>query len=197
VTDVLLPDMTAPDLLDALEEIKRQSFRLVLHTHDDHKLPIRRQWVDILLPRPASKQELVQATRAALQMKRSRTGQVILLVGGDDSELGPLDLVLSAGGHVCLTARGLGAAAQMIRGYGANLVAIDSRVLGMGWANLQLLQELGDLQFRLVILCPQMGEVERRLTQTHGIAAVLYTSGSAQTAAQELLAAPTATEATV
>jgi DNA-binding NtrC family response regulator len=189
VTDVLLPDMTAPDLLDAFEAIEDHSFKLVVHSYEDRDLALGDRKIDIFLRRPASREELVQAVRFAMQRKRSPSGLSLLLVRGDEGDLEPLRQVLSGRGHACLAAVGLGAAAEMIRDYRVDLVVVDSRVLGLGWVKLKSLGWTETSNLRVAVLSHEMQKVEKRLSETYGVTVVPYTPGAEEAAANAVFAA--------
>ncbi len=189
VTDVLLPDMTAPDLLDALAGFDRHAFQLVLHSYEDPDLPMSEEVSSIFLRRPASKEELIQTVNLALQKKRAPGGITILMVGGDDGDSEPLRQVLSGRGHACVVVLGMGAAANWLSNHRADLVLVDKRALGLGWANLSLLEHSRDAKdFRLVVLCDAVCRTDRRLADMHGASVVVCTPGAESAAAEAILA---------
>ncbi len=186
VTDVLMPDLTAIDLLDALEGLSERSFKLIVHSYEDADPSWRKQGVDIFMRRPASKTELVQAVRVAMHKKRSASGLTILLVSGDGVDLSALEPALAEHGHVCVTTQGVGAAIGMLRGYRIDRMVVAEDVLAMSWSNLKLLEQEAE-GMRVTVLCENIRKTERRMAEVLGVDVLGYRPGAEAEVAASLL----------
>ena len=122
VTDVLLPDMNASDLLDSLTSIENRQFVIVAHTHTHDGSELRRRGVDIFVQRPATEDELRQAVQLALK-KRSKA-LTVALVAGDGAEHRDLLRLVSERGDMPLATPTLASAADLIRNNPIDLVIV-------------------------------------------------------------------------
>lgn len=68
VTDVLLPDMDAADILDALGPAGQRSYTVIAHTYADDEEELRNTGVDVVLRRPVSAEELVKTVADAMNL---------------------------------------------------------------------------------------------------------------------------------
>lgn len=81
VTDVLLPDMDAPAVIAALTGRGDRPYRIVLHSFAGDTADMRSRGIDIVLQRPAGRDELTQAVRMACL--NARNASTVLVVGND------------------------------------------------------------------------------------------------------------------
>ncbi len=81
VTDVLLPDMDAPEVIAGLTDRGDRPYRIVLHSFAGDTADLRSRGIDIVLRRPAGRDELLQAVRMACL--NARNASTVLVVGND------------------------------------------------------------------------------------------------------------------
>lgn len=176
VTDVLLPDMNASELLEALANIPRRPFRLVVHSYAGNASELRRRGVDIFLRRPATKEELIQAVQVAMQ-KRSAAGLTALLLEDGGVDIRRCSSLLSGEGHMPVVVETIEAAAGLTRDYAIDVVMVTKNCLKPDWGDLARFRSTADDNIRVIVLCDGLGKKERRLAEAHRVEAMPYTRG--------------------
>ncbi|UCG16121.1 MAG: response regulator [Phycisphaerales bacterium] len=188
VTDVLLPDMHAAELLAALDAVSPRLFRLVIHSYAGDGPELRRHGVDIFLRRPASKEDLIQGVQVAMR-KRSSRGLTVLLVKDEGFDGGELCSILSERGHLPIVAETIREAADQLRQYPVDVVLLSEAVVCGGWANLEELRLSVQDNVPIMILCESVRRKERQLAESCGVQLIRYRPGGEE----EALDAVTAT----
>jgi signal transduction histidine kinase/DNA-binding response OmpR family regulator len=193
LTDVLLPDMNAADLLDALADARlRRRFGLIVHSYAGEGGDMRRRGADIVLQRPATPSEVVESVRIA---SRTRTGaaRTILLVGEGAFNSTRLQQLLAETESFTLTAGGLEQAGQLLRSYPIDTVVVANRLLPPGWVDLRGLMDIAEGQLRVIVACKSPGRRERAWAREQGVELVA-TGRTAEEAVVRRLSASHATE---
>lgn len=177
ITDVLLPDINATDLLDALKRTKDHPFRLIIHSYaGDGRELIQTYGADIFLRRPVSKEELVMAVETAMK-KRDTVGLSVMLVESNDVDTVDLQNRLSDAGHVPLLAPSIDRAAALMHDYATDVVLVPSSALGHEWEELGELGPTDREHTRILVLCDGARRKDRALSDTHGVQLVNLRNG--------------------
>ena len=184
VTDMLLPDMDASELLEAIGEVSPRSFRLIIHSYAGDAPELRRRGADVVLSRPASAEELLQAVRLAMQ-RQSAERRSILLVNSSSGDLRRFKRQLADVGHLPIVAQTLTDAVTLIQDYPIDAVLLASDLLDDDWAGLKKLGHGADNDLRVFVLCEHIRKKERRLADAHGVTVL---SGQPENEAQSLAA---------
>lgn len=177
VTDVLLPDMDATEVLDRISGLPDRSFRLIVHSYAGDGGEFTRRGVDVFLRRPVAKEELLQAIHVAMQ-KRSAPGLTVLLVEAGGLDTTRFTGLLSGIGHMPLVAEDLEAAETRIRDYSIDAVLLSSNALRKSWAELRQLREACPGDSTILVLCDAVRRRERQLAEEHRVTAMPYRPGS-------------------
>jgi len=185
VTDVLLPDMDATELLDALSHMPRRSFRLVVHSYVDDGPELRRRGVDVFVRRPATREEIREAVRVALRKKSTDTRTVVLVETGT-ADWTKFSRLLSADGHVPVVARSLPEAAGIIRGCAADVVLVPADALTGDWSNLTALCGPGRGGVRVIVIGEKPSKAPRRLAGQRGVTLLPYRPGNEEVVVEAL-----------
>lgn len=128
LTDLLLPDIDAGDLLVSLLEMKqRHRFAIVAHTFTADGPVLREEGVDVVINRPAYPEELRQAVRVAL--RRTEKNRSVLLVGSDVFTPRAVADGLAAQGQTPLIAAGVEHLRRLLRDYPIDSVVISAALL--------------------------------------------------------------------
>lgn len=175
VTDVLLPDMNAVDMLDALADVPNRSFKVIAHTYASDGSQLRRRGVDIYLERPATKEELLQAIELA--MKKRSAALTVLLVAPASMDLREIVDLVSERGDMPLVTQTLESAAKLIRDNPIDFVLIVDQVLTSDWSNLDTLHPILQDTTRVVVICEHIRRKQRHLAEQLGATAVAYQPG--------------------
>jgi signal transduction histidine kinase/CheY-like chemotaxis protein len=191
VTDLLLPDMNAPELLKSLEEMENRDFRIILHSYAGEATELRHKGIDVFLQRPASKEELIQAVRVAVQ-RRSALGKTALLVADDSASVEGLSKLLADKGHFPLLARTIGEAHRLIHYYPIDVAVFAENILKRDWIALEQVDMISNQNVPVFVLCDLLRKKERRLAQHHGVFPLAYQAGDEEAVVRTLLAAETA-----
>lgn len=176
VTDVLLPDMHATELLDAINEISPRTFRLIVHSYAGDGPDMRRRGVDIVLARPATEEELRQATRLAMQ-GHSAGGLGIVLVRAPSMDMRRFKQMIADAGHTPIVAESLAKAAEVIRDYPVHVVLVSKDSLQNNWSNLQKLDVRHETNVRVMVLLDKIRRRERHLATAYGVMVQPYLPG--------------------
>jgi signal transduction histidine kinase/CheY-like chemotaxis protein len=175
ITDLLLPDMVSMDLLEALDELENRPFKLIAHSYENLDGVLKGRHIDASLRRPVSRTELIEAVRVVMAQKRSTSGQTMLFVGGDGTELEALRRAGADRGHACLTVSDVAAAGEMSKRYGIDVVLVPETILPPGWGSLRALELPASTQ--AVVVCASLSHNERRLAETHHVGLLAYKPG--------------------
>jgi len=176
VTDILLPDMSAQELLDGFQTTVPRRFRLIVHSFAGDGPELRRRGVDILLQRPASKRELVQAVWAAMR-KRSTDALTVMFANYGGADLTPFNTMLSSRGHMPIAADTPEAAFGLVRDYPVDVVVCAEPSLRDDWSDINDLRSAGGAGIGVVVLCEVLGRRQRKLAESVGAIPVEYRPG--------------------
>jgi len=188
VTDVLLPDMSAAELLNSLDVMEPRSFRLVLHSYAGEATELRRRGVDVLLQRPASRDELVQAVHVAMK-RQSASGMTVLLAAGGHGQIEKLQRSFADSGHFPIVAENGGEAYRLLRHYPVDLAVLTDEILGKDWAELKTMGIEPDQGLPVFVLCGRLRKKERYLAETHGVTPLAYRPGDEQAIVEAVMSA--------
>ena|GEM_PF-2482572 len=177
VTDLLLPDMNAAELLDGLNDIESSSFRLVVHSYAGDGPELRRRGADVFLQRPASREDLVQAVQVAMR-KRSAGGLAVLLVAGGGIDVGCLCTALSEHGYLPIVADTILAAADRIRDYPVDVVLLPGELVLGDWTKLEELPIAEDDDTQVMVMCETVRKRDRHLAEAYGVWLASYRPGA-------------------
>lgn len=187
VTDLVLPDMNARDLLKALNEVENRSFRTIIHSYEGDGRELTRKGVDVFLKRPVSKEDLVQAVRLAMQ-KSSAVGLTILTLDAPCINMARLKDLLVEAGHTPVVAGTMKEAVALAHDYAIDIILVSSESLSARWAELKAFGLTGEDGTRIMILSETVRKNERRLEQSHGVALVSYRSGKEEAVLDAIIA---------
>lgn len=176
VTDVLLPDIDAPELLDALKTSRSRTLKLVVHSYASDGAELRRRGADIFLQRPASRQDLVQAVQVAMR-KQSTSGMTVLIVESEGIEARRLSGLLTERGHMAVMADSIPAAAVQVRQYPVDLIVLSDRSLLGDWTRLEGLNINKENNIHVVVLCDTVRRKGQQLADAYGVGLLRYQAG--------------------
>jgi len=174
VTDLLMPDMDAMELVNALNAMPNREFRLVIHSYASDVRMFRHRGVDIFLQRPASKNELIQAVRLAAR-KPSGPGINVLLVGTDS---GPIHAALADAGFMPMHADTLYTASALIRRYPVHVVVISETCLSGQWEDLEKLKVGAEGDIQVVVVTSRPSRKHRQLAEARNVMLAPFTDGA-------------------
>jgi signal transduction histidine kinase/DNA-binding NarL/FixJ family response regulator len=185
ITDLQLPDMDAPQLLDRISAVPRRPlFQLIVHSHV-HKWLAKVPGVDVLLPRPVSKEELLQAVDFAGQRRHGK-GQVILVVGSQGQQTERLLGSLARSGHTAMAAAGPAQAPPIVQRYPLDQILVLNSCLSDAWSEIDLLRVDGS-SARITVLSQLAGRKDRQLAEQHGVGLLAYDPGYEEELARSVL----------
>ncbi len=161
VTDTALPDMTSRALFDALGSFQPRAFKLVLHSYEGDFEVLKWRGVDVLLRRPASREEMAQAVRVAMH-RRSGLGSVVLILDRDDLDVQRLQRAMAAAGHLPLVTREAETIGEWIQEYPIDFVVLPGSELAMHPAFLTKLMSIMEDGPRVLVIGPSAGRKDRR-----------------------------------
>jgi signal transduction histidine kinase/CheY-like chemotaxis protein len=177
VTDVLLPDMDAAELLDALHNLPNKSFRLIVHSYAGEGGDGGPSGVDMFLQRPVSKVVLIDAIEVVMQ-KRSGTRSSVLLVEGGKLDIVKVSGLLSSSGYSIVVAPDLDDAVRRLRDFSIDALMVPERLLGPNWTKLQRLWEVAGESASIVVISEVVRKRERKLAEDYHVKVVAYSPGS-------------------
>jgi CheY-like chemotaxis protein len=189
LTDVLMPDMDATELLDALTTRPDRTYRLVLHSYAGDAAELRRRGVDVFLRRPALRPELVQAVQIAMGNPAVRRRQA-LLIESDEFTLEGFSGPLSDAGYMPIVVDGLRRAADVLGESAVDALIVPAALLGEQWEKLEALRDLLKEHGQLIVLCPRIARTERRLASDRGVDACSYRPGQERNIVESMLSQP-------
>lgn len=175
VTDVLLPDIDAAELLDSLMRKTDRTYRVVVHSYADDSEALLERGVDVFLQRPVDKDELLQAVQSTIN-GRSKAAVTVLLVGGDPA-FEQLSSLLGRGGCPPMTAADLDDAATTLDKHQIDLAFVSEQLLTSDWHELSRLGWPRHQSTTVVVLCADVGRRERNLGNQHNVTAHHFQPG--------------------
>jgi len=185
LTDIMLPDDAAPDILNDLLAVENREYRVVVHSYEGESGELRQNGIDVVLRRPASEEEILLAVRAAMH-KRSSSHRIALVPGKGNPALKNLFESLTSAGYLLVSqedCRGLGAVTQ---NYPIDLILAWGPELGLGWGGLKRLGLPPGSQTPVAVLCEVVGSEEKRLAERHGAVVLPYRQGDEERVLAEL-----------
>lgn len=168
VTDLLLPDMNAQELLDGLNHFPDRSFRVVIHTYTVDEVVPNLDGVDAFLRRPVSKEELVETVRNHLST-RPVDRLNILLVTADEFNSTSLIKQLISAGHTLSTVSSLDEVTQSFGDQHINRLLIPIEVLSPRWPEIGVVTSVVDHPDNVIILALLPTKRDRRLAEQYGV----------------------------
>jgi len=175
VTDILVPDMHAVDLLDALNGLSHRSFRTIIHSYEGDAEGYGRRGVDVFLRRPVSRQELVEAVHVVLR-RRAAAGRVVI-VQNHEIDTERLSRMLVEAGHAVMVAGSIGEASVLAHKYGADVNVVSGETVADDRVGLiNMMRKLSEDTALVVLSTPQHG-VDTDLGERFGAVVVPYTYG--------------------
>ena len=187
ITDVLLPDMDADEVLDVLNRMPNRFFRTIIHSYTGQDRELRRRGVDVFLKRPVSRDDLVEAVRAALG-KRTAAGLIAVLVESPYLRTDRLRDVLVEAGHTVVVAESMEEAVKLVRRHGADVLLTSTWSIPPSWYGRKEAGLGAAGEAHLVVLCDSVQQNEWRLRQEHGAAVVTYRPGQEEKIVDVLMA---------
>jgi len=185
LTDIMLPDGAAADILSDLLAVANREYRVVVHSYEGDSEDLRRRGVDVVLRRPASEEEILLAVRTAMH-KRSPSKRIALVPSADSTALKDLLESLTSAGYMIISqddCRRLGTVAQ---NYPVDLILAWGPELGLGWSSVKRLGRQPGDETPVVILCDTVGSEERRLAKGHDVVVLPYRRGDEERVVAEL-----------
>ena len=185
LTDAIFNDMTSHDFFRSLERFRPLPFQLVLHTYDGDFADLRLMGVDIMLHRPASREDL-DCCIAVARHRATSSGRLIGLLTNShvDSEL--LTLYLQNAGHLVLVARSHDAAKRLANSYPIDEFILHADSLGPGWTELRALKSALIEGARLTVLTESIGQQEHRWSEATGARIERFVQGQEAATAKSL-----------
>ena len=176
VTDLMLPDMDAPQLLQRIAaHPRRHSFHLIVHSHVNTGAPVKVPGVDVLLLRPVCKDDLLQAVD--FTRRRSREGRVVLIVGAPDEVMDRLLRLVSEAGHTAIVAESVAEASESVQRYPVERILVFDTCLSEKWSEVSHLQLEGS-HASITVCSEAAGRQERALAESRNVGLVEYSSGN-------------------
>jgi signal transduction histidine kinase/DNA-binding response OmpR family regulator len=172
VTDLLLPDVNASELLEALNASKPRPYKLIVHSFAGNGPELRRRGVDVVLQRPATRDDLLQAVHLAMRQHRTR-GRAVLVVTADEDRRRLINDLLSKHGHMPIVAHTMPEALQRCRVYPLDAIVIAEEVLSDDWSQLRELRFMDAKAGRVAILCGKVGREKQRQAAACGAQLIL------------------------
>lgn len=127
LTDVALPDMPTTEFLAELRSNEFCESALVVHSLDVDHRELRAAGVDVLVRRPASREELLQAIHITMLRRQQKRG-IVLLVNTWGMDYDNLSQQLAADNYIPLVAQNVMTAASMLISYPVDFVLVKTGV---------------------------------------------------------------------
>lgn len=176
LTDLVLPDMEASDLLAAMGRKADRSFRTIVHSYEGDARELRRQGVDIFLKRPVSKDELVRAVGVAMQ-KRTAGGLSVVVVDDGFIDVSRIQDILSATGNIALRAGTWEEAVVKADDSGCDVVMVSRRSLTVEEVDAKDLESVAQRGVRVIVLNTTPRRNDRPYEHNDGITYAVYRAG--------------------
>lgn len=122
ICDIVLPDMGCQEFIDALERLGARSFQLILHSAAGSLDDLRRLGADIVLRRPLTRPELVEAVGIAMYNRRPDRGAIISVITGWGIDGDRMMQVLTAAGHLPVAVKDATEAIESLQRYPVDTV---------------------------------------------------------------------------
>lgn len=100
ICDIVLPDMACQEFIDSLGRIESRTFQLILHSAAGSFDDLRRLGADVVLRRPLTRPELVEAVGVAMYNRRADRGAIVSVITGWGLDGDRMTQVLTANGHL-------------------------------------------------------------------------------------------------
>lgn len=176
ITELLLPDMNADEVLSALENFRDRQFRVIVHSYADADARLTSGIVDVFLRRPVTKEELLEAVRNALKSQSSTRRQVLILRHGPHPS-SALYTCLSQAGCAVEQVDSTGDVDEKCRSTRVDVVIAADDALSEEWEELRAWTHHRDRAPRIIVLCESVRKRHQRLAETHGVIPLEYQSG--------------------
>ena len=186
VTDILLLDMNASDLLDSLNTVIDRTFRSIVRSYEADAVELRRRGVDVSLPRPVSRNELLRAVHVAME-KRSSAGLNVLLVDSGDIDGPRLERLMTDAGHITMIVDDTKEAAAIVRTYASDVVIVSANSLSSTWHELKGFGGESLRATRVVVLCGAVRKREKRFEEMYNVQTLVYRIGYEEDVVDALL----------
>jgi signal transduction histidine kinase/DNA-binding response OmpR family regulator len=168
VTDLLLPDVNASELLEALNASKPRPYKLIVHSFAGNGPELRRRGVDVVLQRPATRDDLLQAVHLAMRQQRTR-GRTVLVVTTDADQRRLINDLLAKHGHLPIAADRMSEATQRCHVYPLDAILIAEEALRDDWSQLEKLRSVDGETGPVAILCNRAGREKQRRAEANGV----------------------------
>jgi signal transduction histidine kinase/CheY-like chemotaxis protein len=175
VTDIMLPDLSATEILDELTR-KRGSAKIVVHSLSEEGQDLADWGVDAFLQRPVSREKLVETVQEMTSAARPRR-QTVLAVGGLD-KVREVRRQMGLGGHSTWIAGSLEEGADILRHNAPTVVLVVRELLSPGWTEMHALKLLARTDQHIVVLCPSVDARAKELADKHGVRALAHHFGA-------------------
>lgn len=176
VSDLLLPDMDGPELLQKITlHPRRSGFHLLVHSYANSGAPVNVPGVDVFLLRPVSRDDLLQAVDY-VRGSRSRKGHIVLVVGAPGVSREPLLRCLREATHSPIVAENVAEAAVSVQRYPVDRVLVFDACLSNVWPEIDLLRFEGS-RARITVVSQKVGRLEREWAGKSGVGLMAYMPG--------------------
>ena len=176
ITDILMPDMSSAELLNALNSFSGRAFRTIIHSYEGDAEGYGRRGVDVFLRRPVSRDELIEAVQVAMR-RGSVAGSTVVVLQDEHVNADRLCRLLSDAGHMTMVAGDVSEATVLCRKYSGDFTVLSSEAaLSNRVELLNLIRHSNDTA-QLVVLSNSDRKTDRELQEGFGAVLVAYTPG--------------------
>jgi len=186
ITDVLLPDVSGPELLDRLMHVNNKGSRLIVHSYEGDGQDFSVKGVDVFLRRPVSRQDLLDAVQAALK-KRPTEGHKIVAVQRGDFDTERFSAFFAAHGHTLMIAESLDEAAALVRDFAIDILVLPETLLDPEWDQLDREPFSSRRDTRVVVLCESVRHKQQELACAIGLTVLRYRRGQEHSIAEAII----------
>ncbi|MCH7993719.1 MAG: response regulator [Planctomycetes bacterium] len=176
ITDILMPDMSSAELLNALNSFSGRAFRTIIHSYEGDAEGYGRRGVDVFLRRPVSRDELIEAVQVAMR-RGSVAGSTAIVVQDEHVNVDRLCRLLSDAGHMTMVAGDVSEATVLCRKYSGDFTVLSSEAALSNRAELLNLIRHSNDTAQLVVLSNSDRKTDRELQEGFGAVLVAYTPG--------------------
>lgn len=185
ISDVLLPDMNASDVLEAVHNEGQRTYGFVVHSYAGDGYEFRRRGADVFLARPASKQEVVQAVRLAMRKRNKRALVCLLLCPRRIGQI--LQPPLMDAGHTPILVESIKDALARCRSYPVDVLVLTDDILSSDWSDISLLQDGTEESPRIIVMSTRVSRADRRRAERMGVELVPYVADNVNTVMATIL----------
>ena len=121
ICDVVFPDMNCREFLEKLEQIENRSFMLIVHLSGGNYGDLKCLGADIVIRRPVTRFELIEATGIAM-FKRMRRGAIVVINTGWGLDGERMSRFLAASDHLPLAVHNTTEAIEYLHKYPVDAV---------------------------------------------------------------------------